>query len=153
MKNKGLLVLVSLLVAAMLALVGCGDGGSKESTSDSTDTTVSDNNTADAGDGDEDADTDEDEGSGSDEASTGIPSDLVGHWVQTDGTNEYVINADGTGSVTMAGTTLDVTWEVSGDSFSYAIEGGAPNQYTYKLSGDTLTTTDPLGTNIDYARQ
>ncbi|MDR1713841.1 MAG: hypothetical protein LBR39_06795 [Coriobacteriales bacterium] len=154
MKNRWRLVLASLLVVALLALVGCGGGDSKEADSSSTNSTSTSADTSTTADSSDSTATDQAEETDSkSEASTGIPADLVGSWVQVGGGNEYVINADGTGTVEMLETELEVTWEASGDSLSYSTSGGLPNQYTYKLSGDTLTMTDPMGTSLDYARQ
>ena len=68
---------------------------------------------------------------------------LVGKWQgdQLGVTAIYTFNADGTGSYTVAGTELPITYTATDTTLSISIEGSESLDQPYKLEGDTLTIT------------
>lgn len=68
-------------------------------------------------------------------ASCGANS-LVGTWEGSGAS--YTFNSDGTGTMTVAGIDVPMTWKASGNKITFTT-GGVNEENTYKISGDTLT--------------
>lgn len=60
----------------------------------------------------------------------------VGTW--EGGGAAYTFNSDGTGTMTVAGVEVPMTWKTSGNKITFTTNG-ISEENTYKISGNTLT--------------
>lgn len=79
-------------------------------------------------------------------------SELTGSWTGSNGGYEvtFTFNEDGTGSMSISGIQLNISYSVDGDKLTVnktVLEGTQTEDYTYKLSnkGKTLTLTSASG--------
>ena len=76
-----------------------------------------------------------------------VDSSLVGTWTETIGTSTTIltINADGKGTIASDGTTVNATYAAKDGKLTITMEymGSVsdPTEYTYTISGKTLTLT------------
>ncbi len=74
----------------------------------------------------------------------GKSNSIVGKWEATeDGiTAAYEFKSDGSGSLSVSGVSVDITWKTEGDQLTVSMEllGSEDSQaYTYSLKGNELT--------------
>ncbi len=75
-------------------------------------------------------------------------SKFVGTWEQTDADCTMVMASDGSGSITEEGISGSLKWKQDGGKLFLTVSlcgMTETEEYTYELSGDTLTLTDTYG--------
>ena len=78
---------------------------------------------------------------------------LVGSWAYEEDLNfVYTFNANGTGTYTIHGEVLNLTYQDNGTSVDYEM-GGVPGSFEYTISGNTLIIKDSAGEDVKYTRQ
>lgn len=97
----------------------------------------------------------------SDESDTGDKGDkggasgsIVGSWEYTNGGYTYTFNADGTGSYTAGSTVMEFTYEDAGDKVKILYKGNTmASEYSYTVSGGTLSIEDSFGEKVEYKKK
>ena len=90
---------------------------------------------------------------GSSDSGSGSP--LVGKWesIEAPGTI-YEFKADGTGTLSGEGYSLDLTYTEKDDTVSFTYNGGSEVQtFNYTIKDDVLSIIDPNGTTLTYKKQ
>ncbi|MCL2136562.1 MAG: DUF5640 domain-containing protein [Coriobacteriia bacterium] len=88
--------------------------------------------------------------------STSSPSNsIVGEWVSADSEDySYVFKADGTGSYTYLGITVELTYEIVDDNIlKMEKSDDIQQEYEFTIENNVLTLYDTLGNEYPYNRK
>ncbi len=79
---------------------------------------------------------------------------IVGSWEYVNGGYIYTFNADGTGSYSAGSTVMNFTYEDDGKAVKILYTGNTtPNEFTYTISGNTLSIEDSFGDKVEYKKK
>ena len=87
------------------------------------------------------------------EPDDGDRSALIGSWAYEEDENFiYTFNANGTGSYTVYGETVDFTYTDNGSTVEIVFDD-APGTFDYTIDGNTLVLVDSTETEVKYLKQ